>query len=200
MNKQQFLAAIRERISGLPQKDIEESLDFYAEMIDDRVEEGMTEEQAVAAMGSVEEITAQILMDTPLPKLVKATIRPSRGLRAWEIVLLILGAPVWLPLLLAAVIVLLSVYVVLWSVVVSLYASDLCMAAGALTGIVGAVELLLTGNPVQALLFLGAGFVCAGLAILCFFAFNQVTKGVIFLGRQMIRLVKRIFVRKGEFA
>ena len=30
MNKQQFLAALRERLRGLPQSDIARSLDFYA--------------------------------------------------------------------------------------------------------------------------------------------------------------------------
>ena len=48
MTKQAFLAALGERLVGLPQKDIEERLTFYSEMIDDRMEEGLSEEEAVA--------------------------------------------------------------------------------------------------------------------------------------------------------
>ena len=46
MNKREFLASLRNGLYGLPQDDIEERLGFYAEMIDDRMEEGLTEEQA----------------------------------------------------------------------------------------------------------------------------------------------------------
>ena len=47
MNKQQFLAALRARITGLPKADLERTLQYYREMIDDRVEEGVPEEEAV---------------------------------------------------------------------------------------------------------------------------------------------------------
>ncbi len=97
MNKRQFLAEIGTRLRSLPQGDVEKSLDYYSEMIDDRMENGVSEEEAVAAMGSVDDIAAQILLETPFPTLVKARLKPSRALKAWEIVLLILGSPVWFP-------------------------------------------------------------------------------------------------------
>ena len=56
MNKQEFLDRLRKGLSGLPQAEREERLLFYSEMIDDRMEEGLTEEEAVAALGSLEEI------------------------------------------------------------------------------------------------------------------------------------------------
>ena len=53
MTKQAFAAALRNELSGLPREDIDRSIDFYCEMIDDRMEEGLTEEEAVSAIGSV---------------------------------------------------------------------------------------------------------------------------------------------------
>lgn len=47
MNKQEFLVKLRKGLSGLPKEDIEERLTFYSEMIDDRMEEGLSEEEAV---------------------------------------------------------------------------------------------------------------------------------------------------------
>ena len=198
MNKQQFLAAVGTQIQSLPQSDVEKSLDYYREMIDDRMEDGLSEEEAVAALGSPEEIAEQILLETPLPKLVKAKLKPSRALKAWEIVLLVLGSPVWLPLLLAAGVVLLAVYIVLWAIIVSLYAVDLSFAAGAVCGVGGLFLLLYAGHPLQAVLFLGAGLVCAGLAILLFFAFNQITRWIIMLSKMPVRWIKARFIRKGE--
>ena len=48
MNKDLFMNELMARLSGLPQADIEERLAFYSEMIDDRIEDGMTEEEAAA--------------------------------------------------------------------------------------------------------------------------------------------------------
>ncbi len=43
MNKQQYLDALRHFLSDLPPKEIEESVNYYAEMIDDRTEAGKIE-------------------------------------------------------------------------------------------------------------------------------------------------------------
>ena len=45
MTKKEFLSGLRKKLSGLPQEDSEERLNFYSEIIDDRVEEGLSEEE-----------------------------------------------------------------------------------------------------------------------------------------------------------
>ena len=50
MNKEEFLNSLRKRLKGLPNNEIEERISFYSEMIDDRVEEGMSEEEAILQM------------------------------------------------------------------------------------------------------------------------------------------------------
>ena len=52
MNKQEYLSAIRVRIPKMPTEDMERFIAYYSEMIDDRMEDGMTEEEAVAMMES----------------------------------------------------------------------------------------------------------------------------------------------------
>ncbi len=42
MRKSEFLAALRKGLNGLPQADIDASIEFYSEMIDDRMEDGLT--------------------------------------------------------------------------------------------------------------------------------------------------------------
>ena len=59
MNKQEFLMQLRKGLSYMPQEDIEERLTFYSEMIDDRMEEGLSEEDAVLAVGPVDDIISQ---------------------------------------------------------------------------------------------------------------------------------------------
>lgn len=48
MLKEEFLAQLRGGLAGLPQEDLEERLAFYSELLDDRMEEGLSEAEAVA--------------------------------------------------------------------------------------------------------------------------------------------------------
>ena len=196
MNKKAFLWALMDGLSGLPMEDIERSLDYYSEMIDDRMEDGLSEEEAVAAMGPVKEICAQILAETPLSRLVKEAVRPKRKLRVWEIVLLVLGSPVWVPLIGAALIVVVTVYLSIWAVLLSLYAADLAGAVTGLAGVVTMFRMLSIGQIAEGILFLGGGLVCIGLAILLFFGFNQLTKGLVWVTKRGLLALKGCFVRK----
>lgn len=196
MNKVEFLAQLRSELSVLPKEDIEKSLDYYSEIIEDRIEEGLSESEAVEACGEVSEIASLIISDMPLSKLVKAKMKPSRTLKAWEIVLIVLGSPIWLSLLLAVAAVVLSVYIILWSFIVLLYAVDAAIAACSFALVFGTFSYLISGGSAQGVLCLGLAFVCAGLSVLLFFAFNKVTKGVLFLSRKILRNIKARFVRK----
>ena len=166
MSKQEFLSALRKKLSGLPGDDIEERLNFYNEMIDDRVEEGLTEEQAVEELGSIDDIVSQIMSEIPLTKLVKEKVKPNRSLRAWEIVLLILGSPLWLSLLAAALLVVIAIYTVIWSGVVMVWAAGLSVAACSIGGFVSAVVLAVQGNLAAGFTMFGAGIAGVGADIL----------------------------------
>ena len=64
MKKAEFLALLRERLADFSNEDAEKSAAFYSEMIDDRMEEGMTEEEAVAALGNLDDIVRSIRQET----------------------------------------------------------------------------------------------------------------------------------------
>ena len=196
MLKQEFLNALRDKLSGLPQADIEERLIFYGEMIDDRIEEGRSEEDAVNEIGPVDEVVSQIVADTPLTKIVKEKIKPKRKMRAWEIVLLVLGFPLWLPLSIVAFVLVLVFYIVLWALVICLWAIEIALWACALAGLVGAVGLFATKQPIPALAALGAAMVLAGLSIFLFFACKAGTVGTAKLARRIVHGIKRLFVGK----
>lgn len=196
MNKEQFLNELRSRLNGLPRAELEERLFFYGEMIDDHVEDGLTEEEAVAGIGTVDEIVDQILEEVPLSALVKEKVRQRRGLKIWEIILIVLGFPVWLPLLISAFAIALSLYVVLWSVMISIWAVDLSLAACAVGGVLSAVWYLVKGNPAATGFAFGAAVICAGLAVLLFYGCVELTKALIRLTKKMVLGVKAMFIGK----
>lgn len=191
MTRNEFMVALCTRLAGLPEQDVQKSLAYYNEMIDDCMEDGMSEEEAVASMGDVQEIAGQILTDIPLGRLVKEKIRPKRKLQAWEIVLLILGSPVWLSLLIAVAAVILSLFVSLFAVLIAVAASVWAIGASfvgvALGSVFAFVQMLWQGLVPQGICCIGAGFLLAGLAVLMYFASLYTTIGC-------AKLVKELFL------
>ena len=196
MNKQEVLNRLRSGLAGLPQDDIEERIGFYGEMIDDRIEEGLSEEEAVAGVGTVEDVISQIIAETPLSKLVKEKVRTKRSLRGWEIALLIIGSPIWFSLLVAAFCVGLSLYIVLWALLISLWAVELSLAVSALACIALAVVLFTQGQTPAGLLSFGGGILCTGLSIFLFFGCLAASKGVISLTKLIVKGIKSLFIGK----
>ena len=181
MNKTEFTNQLTAALAGLSEEDIRKSVDFYTEMIDDRIEDGMPEEEAVAALGNIDEIRSNILQEIPITRIVKEKITPKRAFSPVEIVLLIFGAPLWLPLLLAFIIICFSLYVVDLSVF--------------LAGMVGIIAPFTGLNTAFAGLFtLGCGIALLGLSVLLFFGFNQVAKGMLFLSKKIVLGIKKHFV------
>ena len=198
MNKQEFLAALRKNLSGLPKEDLEDRLTFYCEMIDDRMEEGIPEEAAVCEVGPVEKVASQIIADVPLGKLVKEKIRPKKRLKAWEIIVLVLGSPIWLSLGIAVLAVILSLYLVLWSVLISLWAAFASFAACGLAGIAAGGYFAVGGNGLTGIAMIGAGIVSAGLAIFMFFGCKATTKCILILTKKLAIRIKNCFIKKEE--
>lgn len=196
MTKREFIAQLQKKLQGLPKQEVEERISFYGEMIEDRMEEGMEEPQAVADVGTVEEISAQIISEIPLTKIAKERVKPKRRWETWEIVLLALGSPIWLSLVVAAFAVVLSLYIVLWSVVVALWSVFVSLVACALFVTVAGIILAIIGNRLQGVAMIGAGIACMGSAIIMFIACKAATKGVILLTKMIALGVKKCFVKK----
>ena len=198
MNKQEFVLNLRQKLSGLPTREVEERLAFYSEMIDDRVEEGLTEEDAIAEIGSVDGVASQIIADIPLVKIAKEKIKPKRRMRAWEIVLLAVGSPVWLSLAIAALAVILSLYVALWSVIVSLWAVFGALAGCAFAGVVAGAVLSLGNTPLAGVALIAAGLFCAGFSILWFLGCKWLTREILLLTKKVALWIKKLLTGKGE--
>ena len=197
MNKQEFLEKLRKSLSGLPENEIEDQICFYGEMIDERTEECGIEEQAVDGIGSVEEITAKIISEYPLAKLVKEKVRLKRKPKAWEITLLILGSPLWLPLLIAAFAVITAVCVTLWALIVSLWAVEISVTAYAFCMLTGALVVAVGGN-VQWSVFLGEGLLSAGLCIFLFYGCRAASKGAYALTKKTAFGIKNLIIGRSR--
>ena len=185
MTKKEFLSALSRGLSGLPRREREERVSFYREMIDDRIEEGMPEPDAVASVGTVDGIVSQILSERPA--VAEETPQKSGNGRVGVILLLVLGFPIWFPILLSVFITVVSL---IFSLFVTLWAVELSFAAGAIGGVGSFFVLLFTGQVAPAFFTLGAALVLGGLAILLFFGVVAATKA---LGRGIAWVLRKLF-------
>lgn len=196
MNKQEYLESIRSRISAMPADDVNRFMDYYSEMIDDRVEDGLSEEEAVADMGSPDAAVEQILEDMPLTKLVKEKIKPKHELKAWEVVLIVLGSPVWIPLLITAAVLLLTLWIVAFALLISFYAVVLSFAVAGIGGLICTISLFIANSPYTAVLMLGAALIGIGIAILFVVSVKPVTVGIFKVCKASVNGIKRMFVKE----
>lgn len=115
MKKDEFLAELRANLKKkhVPKNSIDDALAYYDEAIHDRMEDGMSEEKAVAAMGSIDDAVQSALES--MPAFLRATqrIRSDSVLMSITIVLLVIGAIVWIPLTFALALTALSIYFVI---------------------------------------------------------------------------------------
>ncbi len=198
MNKREFLGALKKRLSGLPKDEIEERLAFYGEMIDDRTEDGRTEEEAVAEIGGANEIAAQIIADIPLTRLVKERIKPKRRLKTWEIVLIVLGSPIWLSPAIAAAAVFFSMYIVLCSLIVALWSVFVSLIAGAIAAVPACIVTFAHGNAASGLAVLSGGLILAGLCIFTGYGCKAATANIFVLTKKFALSAKKCFIKKEE--
>ena len=192
MTKERFLNELRRRLKGLPREDIDSRIEFYSEMIDDRIEYGLIEEEAIDEIGSVDDVVAQIAKDTPFMHLVKEKVKPKRKISAVEIILLIVCFPFWFPLAVMACVFIAVAYMLMWVGVIVTYAIEAGLIG---TAIYGLIAIATTGfNPA----FIGVTLVALGLAIVMAFACIAATKGSFRLTKRVLLSIKKKIVTRGE--
>ena len=195
MTKAEFIVELRKRLSGLPMLSVEEQIDFYVEIIEDKIEDGTPEEKAVSEIGSVEYIAEQIIEETPFTKIAFEKIKPKNKHKGLKTVLLILGSPIWVSLAVTFLAVVISLWAVGVSIIVSLWAVDISLWASAFAGAVGTVVFFIQGYTSSALALLGGTLVCFGVSILWIFVCKLVSKGLIKISKKTFTALKRGFNR-----
>lgn len=163
MTRDEFLGRLGELLACLPADQVRETQEFYAEAIADRMEDGMGEEEAVAAMGAPGEVAEAVLDDLPaVPRAIARTRRRSTTL-LW--VLTIVGSPVWVPLLLAFAAVAVTVYVCIWILALCVWIVAVALGGAGMVELVFAACGVVIGHVPYVLASAGMGLGLVGVAL-----------------------------------
>lgn len=197
MSKADFLRLLERALTQLSEEERQKNLEYYSELLDDMMEEGMTEAEATAKLGSPNQIAQSILQEMPLGKLVSTRMKPKSGWTPLAIVLAVVGSPVWVPLLLAGIAVVLAVFVSIWALGFAVVAVVLGLVVAVVATPIIAIKAATLTLP-MGLLLLGAGLVLLGLCVLGGLMAVELCKLLWQLTVWLAHKIKGLFIRKEE--
>lgn len=113
MTKNEFKKLLNQRIQVLETQERERILNFYEETIDDSIEDGCSEEEAVSKLGDLEMIVNDIFAENHIVKSQTSIQResPIKKNRMYVLLFLIITSPLWLALGTAGLTLLLCAYI-----------------------------------------------------------------------------------------
>ena len=162
----------------------------------------MAEEEAVAALGSVEEAAQSAMLDMPLPVLVKARVNESRDKapsRTLWIILAVVGAPLWLPVAASLAGTLFGLYLTLWGVIATLFAVLLALGVAGLAGIVVGIGALFTVSAPTGFFAIGVSLATLGVMLFLIKPVCFIAKWLALLTVRFLKFIKSLFIsKKGE--
>ena len=193
MNKKEFFSVLVKQLQDLPLEERRRTENFYVELISDSVEDGLTEEEAVAKLGDPVMIAKEILGENvDLFESVKKTSRTNKLL---IVVLLILGSPIWGSLLFAGLTILMCVYLFIWIPIFVLTVSSLSCLGGAVLLMVTSPFLMFHNLPLG-LVQLGSGFLALGIFLLTLLLMKACWRMTIKATKGLTDKIIKIFRRK----
>ena len=192
MKKKEFLKLLEQNLGGLPKEEIDNYVEFYSEAISDRMEDGKTEEEAIRDLGGIEEVIKEICGEKSLTSLVRQKVTPKRRITSAEIVLLILGFPLWFPLLMVVLTLLLVGYILTWILVIVTYAVEFGLIAG--SGFSIALYFANLANGTSNIGYLGIGLLGIGAAIIFGFVCVAATKVSFRLAKRIVLGIKKALI------
>lgn len=193
MTKQEFLSELERALGKLPHTEVEQALAFYDEAVSDRIEDGLSEAEAVADLGPIDAIAAQIAAETP--PIPRAIARANTGSRTLNIVLLAVFSPIWIPIVLALAAAALAVYVAIWAVITALWAVDAVLVLMPFAGLAALASTVGGGMPLPGVFVFGLSLVSSGFGLVASFAVFWASILLFQATRSFARWIASLFVR-----
>ena len=161
MTKIEYLKKLKHALRRLKAEERKKSLAYFSEVIDDRMEDGIPEPDAVAELESIEAAAERIIAEA------EAQGQMRKSLSTWEIALIVVGFPLWFPVLLTVGIVVLTLYLLVWIIISALFLVSAALVVSGPAGVVG-MFIFLDSNVASAFAVLATGLAGTGLGIALF--------------------------------
>ena len=193
MNKEQYISQLKGRMEAAGITNVDERVEFYDEMLSDKIDSGMEEEIAVSSMEDIEDIIENARLEKPVTALVAERVIKSHeeakknGNGVLWIILAIVGFPIWLPIACVLFSILLTIYIVLWAMVFTIFMILLGFAIAAIASFAAFIAMFFGITPITfGLCGLGAALFFGGITVLLF-------KPCVALAKSIATMIPAIF-------
>lgn len=186
-SKEQFLSGLTGELErrGMDDKDV---VEYYSEIIDERIAAGDSEKNAIEALGDIDEVMKDIEANQQLSEAVKKPT-VSNGLKALVAVLGVLSLPVLIPVAAVIFAFLVSFLAIVFSIIVTLIA----LIVAAVVTLVGIIVGVFAGELPVAWLVLAIGALLI-IIPLCI----EGIRGLIFIVRKLVMWIAKRVNRKSN--
>lgn len=198
MTKKEFIDEIRSLLKNLPKCELEERLSFYIELIDDSIEDGLSEEEAINKIGGTQEVALQIASEISQPIDEKTKSKPKKRINGFTLSLIIIGSPIWIALLACVFAVAVSLFASVWCVIACLWGVVATLFGVGLGGIVSGVAHFIAGYGISSLSLIGTGVLSSGLFIISIYAGIYLTKCAVKLNLSTFKFIKNKLIKREE--
>ncbi len=197
---EEFLTELKNRIAHLPATEVLRVLSYYSESLEDKLEDGFTEEQAIKSFGSIDEIVKNVEEEVPITLVMKDKVKTKSSGNGVNKVLIaiivVLTFPIWIALLVGAFGIAVGVYAVLWTIPIIIGSVYFSLYPIAICGIFyGFVRMFTLGVP-TGLAYLGVGIISVGLAIMLFYPLLEGAKLWLKINVWPFKKIKQWLIRK----
>lgn len=183
MNKKEFLNDLDSKLDFLTEEERNKTINYYSEIIEDRIESGASEEEAVLQMESTEVIAKKLMAENNTQKTTSEKVLDfidklfEKHGYLFVLIIAILSIPLWTPILGGILGLVCTIFLILFGTI----------AFGAIGSVValGIGISFITQSLLSAISALGVSMICAGFAVL-------VTIGTVKLISMMSNFFKKV--------
>ena len=176
MNKKEFLKNLEKELTKKSYHDIKSVLEFYDELIEDKIESGKSEKKIIKEIGEIDAIIKELSVKGKID-IAKEKPTISNGFKALFAVLGVLSLPLLIPLGIVILALVFTLFMLLFSLI-------LVMASGVLAGTALAfglmIQLFQYHLPITSFIF------GMGIALIILGTFTYLLKASIVLPKKML--------------
>lgn len=165
MTKQEFMQLLEQQIKLLPLSERSRLINYYNEALEDRMEEGMSEEEAVASLDGLDELSLNLFDEIEDVAERKTEVRSIPAPLKWFIVFI--TSPLWImfPFVLAMLLLVCGLLLLI------LLMLGVCFVIVSICGVFILPKVLMRNIP-SAIVLLGTIVLSVGLAPWCWFGYK----------------------------
>ena|GEM_PF-216938 len=165
MTRSEFLWSLNNALAGLPQSEVQRVTEYYDELFNEALEEGKTEEEICAGLGSPDDIAGRVRAELAFIRAEQKPTPKSMNAVLW-VLIGILALPVGLPLGVGALSILFGMFATVFALVFALGAVVFAFGVVGLALIVAGIAVIAGGGLWFGIALIGAAFFIIGLSML----------------------------------